>query len=472
MKIEFNEEQRNSFIRLKERIARSATRYQPNFTKEFILTTDASNAGIGAILTQTNSEGQEVMIAAFSKSLDKCQLNYSVTDKELLGVVKGIENFRHYLLGRKFKLRTDHKALIYMKSTKNTNGRLLRWSIILSEYTFDVEYIKGERNIADGLSRSHQNQKSSKIIGRIEEIDIEAKNKILEEYHLGSGHGSSNTMKFLLNQKYKWRGINKDIAKYVQECDICIRSPGPLKVTKNRVIHTERPNQLWEVDLIGKINESTGSKYIFIAIDHYTKWIETSVIKNKTGLEIAREIERLIIRKHGIPERILSDSGLEFDNKEIQALKSKCGIEWNFGSPYHHQTTGAVERANKTLKNILRKLTRFGDIQWSPLLEKATRAMNMSFNRAIGTSPYILKHSKLPELDIDRKLGVINKQFPMDRLITKRNQNFEKYKKSIIKGKLEKTSQIKVGDRVLIYRDYPGMNKNPYEMDWGFHDVE
>jgi hypothetical protein len=56
------------------------------------------------------------MISAYSKQFDKCQRNYSVTEKELLGVIKGIENYRHYLLGKKFILRTDHKALVYINS--------------------------------------------------------------------------------------------------------------------------------------------------------------------------------------------------------------------------------------------------------------------------------------------------------------------------------------------------------------------
>ncbi|KAF9762244.1 Retrovirus-related Pol polyprotein from transposon 17.6 [Nosema granulosis] len=93
------------------------------------------------------------MISAFSKKLDKCQRNYSVNDKELLGLVKGIEYYRHYLLGKSFILRTYHKALTYLWEMKNPTGRLLRWCLKLVEYDFRVEYIKGEDNIADGLSR-------------------------------------------------------------------------------------------------------------------------------------------------------------------------------------------------------------------------------------------------------------------------------------------------------------------------------
>lgn len=127
---------------------------------------------------------------------------------------------------------------------------------------------------------------------------------------------------------------------------------------------------------------------------------------------IAEAVYNNIIKKHGIPERILSDSGLEFENKHVQNLAINNNIKWEFGSPYHHQTTGAVERANQTLRNILRKLTNFGRIKWSSILEKATLAMNLSFNRSIGTSPYLLKHGSLPVLEVDKEFGISNKKFP------------------------------------------------------------
>ncbi|KAF9762994.1 Retrovirus-related Pol polyprotein from transposon [Nosema granulosis] len=113
-------------------------RAQPDFEKEFILTTDASEYGIGAILGQIDKVGREKMISSYSKNFDKHQMNYSVTDKELLAVVKGIEHYRHYLLGKEFILKTDHKALTYLWETKNPTSRLLRWAMKLQEYKFRI----------------------------------------------------------------------------------------------------------------------------------------------------------------------------------------------------------------------------------------------------------------------------------------------------------------------------------------------
>ena len=118
---------------------------QPDFTKEFILTTDASENAFGGILSQKDDNGMDTMVVAYSKTLDNTQKNYSVTDKELLACVKCMQFFRKYLIGRQFKLRTDHKAIQYMKDTKNDNARLFRWAIKLSDYDYEIEYVKGEK---------------------------------------------------------------------------------------------------------------------------------------------------------------------------------------------------------------------------------------------------------------------------------------------------------------------------------------
>ncbi|KAF9760998.1 Retrovirus-related Pol polyprotein from transposon [Nosema granulosis] len=98
----WSENLNDKFTRIKQALSEEIKRKQPDFSRELILTTDASNFGIGAVLAQRNVKNQEEIISLFSKSFDKCQMNYSVTDKELLGVIKGIENYRHYLLGKEF----------------------------------------------------------------------------------------------------------------------------------------------------------------------------------------------------------------------------------------------------------------------------------------------------------------------------------------------------------------------------------
>ncbi|GFX01388.1 transposon Tf2-6 polyprotein [Trichonephila clavipes] len=117
------------------------------------LDTDASNESVGAVLSQ-EIDGQERVVAYWSKCLSKPERNYCVTRKELLAIVKAIEHFHHYLYGQKFLLRTDHASLTWLMNFRNTEGQVARWIQRLNEYYFDIRHRKGSSHgNADALSR-------------------------------------------------------------------------------------------------------------------------------------------------------------------------------------------------------------------------------------------------------------------------------------------------------------------------------
>ena len=126
----------------------------PNYTRDFLLDTDASNCGIGAVLSQVDDSGAERVICYASRSLSRQEQRYCVTRRELLAVVEFTQHFRHYLLGRKFILRTDHGSLVWLRNFKEPEGQLARWLERLEEYNFTVVHRKGsQHNNADALSR-------------------------------------------------------------------------------------------------------------------------------------------------------------------------------------------------------------------------------------------------------------------------------------------------------------------------------
>ncbi|KAL5466930.1 hypothetical protein EMCRGX_G031093 [Ephydatia muelleri] len=100
----------------------------PNYTRDFLLDTDACcNCGIGAVLSQVDDSGAERVICYASRSLSRQEQRYCVTRRELLAVVEFTQHFRHYLLGRKFILRTDHGSLVWLRNFKEPEGQLARW---------------------------------------------------------------------------------------------------------------------------------------------------------------------------------------------------------------------------------------------------------------------------------------------------------------------------------------------------------
>lgn len=130
----------------------------PDFSKPFILTTDASKFAIGAVLSQ-GPVGQDRPVAFGSRTLTKTEESYSVIEKELLAIAWGCKYFRPYLYGRKFTLYTDHKPLTYIFSLKDPNDKMIRMRLQLEEYDYEVKYRPGKQNVvADGLSRIISNE--------------------------------------------------------------------------------------------------------------------------------------------------------------------------------------------------------------------------------------------------------------------------------------------------------------------------
>ena len=120
----------------------------------FILQTDASDVGLGAVLVQEEG-GIRQSVAFASRKLNAAERNYSVIEKECLAIVWAIDKFYRYLYGIEFSLETDHKQLVYLNKSKTLNSRLMRWALRLQPYRFNVTAIKGKSNlIADYLSRN------------------------------------------------------------------------------------------------------------------------------------------------------------------------------------------------------------------------------------------------------------------------------------------------------------------------------
>ena len=156
IKFKWTELENHSFNELKSRLCNPPILAFPDPSKEFIVTTDASTYGLGAILSQ-KTEGHEKAIAYLSRKLSSAELNYGATDLEMLAVCYAIEQFRPYLVGRKFTLVTDHRPLLYLMQMKNPNARHFRWIMKLQDLEFSISHRQGIlHGSVDMLSRNPQ----------------------------------------------------------------------------------------------------------------------------------------------------------------------------------------------------------------------------------------------------------------------------------------------------------------------------
>ena len=149
----WRDDHHEAFVKLKNLLCEAPILAYPQFDKKFILQTDASDLGLGAVLTQFDSMGNERAISYASRPLTDREKCYSATEKEALAVIFATDYFRVYLLGKEFTLVTDHSALRWLHSVE-PKGRLARWVMQLQEYSFNVTHRAGIANgNADALSR-------------------------------------------------------------------------------------------------------------------------------------------------------------------------------------------------------------------------------------------------------------------------------------------------------------------------------
>jgi len=145
VKWKWTDEHQTAFDQLKALIAKETLLTYPDFSKEFEIHTDASKLQLAACISQDGKP-----IAFYSRKLQPAQTRYTTTERELLSIVETLKEFRNILLGQQIKVHTDHLNLTY--KTFNSD-RVLRWRLFIEEYSPDLHYVPGPKNVvADTLS--------------------------------------------------------------------------------------------------------------------------------------------------------------------------------------------------------------------------------------------------------------------------------------------------------------------------------
>ena len=153
-KVVWDETAEKAYTELKMRVTARPILQLPDNNKAFILRTDASDKGMGAMLLQEH-EGKLFPVIFASKKLAERERRYSTMERECLAIIWAIRKFQLYLYGREFILQTDHQPLIYLQRAKFLNDRIMRWAMFLQNYSMKIESIKGKDNHgADFLSRA------------------------------------------------------------------------------------------------------------------------------------------------------------------------------------------------------------------------------------------------------------------------------------------------------------------------------
>lgn len=236
-------------------------------------------------------------------------------------------------------------------------------------------------------------------------VDTGEANRLMAEVHSGDcGAHMNGFMLSILRMGYYWFTMEHDCAKYVRACQQCQfyadKSKAPSVPLNNMT--TPWPFSMWGMDVIGNINPkaSNGHRFILVAIDYFTKWVEAASFSSVTKSVVNRFIKSNIIARYGLPSSLITDNATNLNSDLMIDLCEKFKIEHHNSASYHPQMNGAVETANKNIKRIIEKMTtKYRD--WHEMLPYAFLAYRTSIRTSTGTTPYPLVYGMEAVLPVE-----------------------------------------------------------------------
>jgi transposase InsO family protein len=421
----------------------------------FVVTTDASNFAVGAVLTQGDKPPRT--IAFESKKLTPAERNYPVHDREMLAVVYALRKWRHYVLGHPVDLITDHKSLEFFTSQPHLNPRQARWAGLLAEYNYNIQHRPGKTNVvADALSRRPDHVLAPAVVeevlqadslqtrikeaaagdaeyqrlvtaaaatpnttgyelgadgllyfiaGTVDRMYVPAslRDTFLQEAHdtPTSGHlGMTKTLDRLTRVVY-WPNMERDVREYVRTCDPCQRNKLANRRPPGLLQPLPIPARNWEcvsMDFITALPTTTsGFDSVMVVVDRLSKMGHfVPCTKDITAPDAAELFFNSIFRLHGLPKSIVSDRDPKFTSNFWRALFSLTGTSLDMSTARHAQTDGQTERLNRTLEEMLRSFVTYDMRNWDTMLPAMEFAYNDSKQESTKVTPFFANYGYHP----------------------------------------------------------------------------
>ena len=199
------------------------------------------------------------------------------------------------------------------------------------------------------------------------------------EAHNNLGHQGNTHTYCLIKHQYYWKGMNKDIWKYIANCTLCCTEKAKIQNYSLQMMEIpHRPFDKIAIDLITECETSTsGNKHILTIIDHLTGWLEAFPTLDKSVDTIVSTFIKKYLPVHMCPRYILSHNGTEFKNNLMDQVFKQLGIERIFSAPYHAQSNSKVGVFHKYLKLTSKKLCEKDPSSWDKYINQVLASWNL-----------------------------------------------------------------------------------------------
>jgi hypothetical protein len=468
VKLEWGQPQEDAFAKLKAALTSAPVLAYPDPASDYevLLTTDASNIGIGAVLSM-KKDGKWHPIAFESRKLNPAERNYPTHEKELLAIVHALVKWRCYLVGKHFTLHTDSKVLshaVKLHDAQLLEARMARWLMKLSQYDFEVHHIPGKANrVADPLSRCFSIEELDIIpqvkagyktdplfkgilqalsgesstyparvylshyqvvdgllyfqpLGQPRRLCVPAdkrlRKSLIVEVHSNdlSGHLGRDKTLHRLQQRFYWPRMIDDVVDLVSSCLPCQEAKGRTQRPIGELQPLEAPDAPWRhmsMDFITHLPTTPSSHdSILVVTDRFSKIAFFIPCKEAINAQQTARLffDYIVCRGAGFPLSIVSDRDVRFTSEFWRSLWELSGTKLRFSSPYHPQTDGQTERLNRTLEQMLRIQAANHHQVWDTFLPQIEFAYNSAKHATTGRSPYFVIHGCEPKTPLDLKI--------------------------------------------------------------------
>ncbi|KAL4377359.1 hypothetical protein GQ457_02G020790 [Hibiscus cannabinus] len=474
---------------LKDRLCSAPILRLPDFTKEFVVETDASGVGIGAVLQQ---EGRP--LAYFSQKLSPRMQGASTYNREMYAITQAVGKWRQYLLGRRFSIITDQRSLRELTQQTIQTPEQQRWLSKLIGFDFDIKYRPGRQNdVADALSREVASSclalartwygvlddiraasihdpfliqiRQALQAGSLEHPgytehngvllfhgrivvphEIALRSLLLREFHSSrlGGHAGITRTHHRLSANFFWPSMRKDVTEFVRNCQVCQRMKSEHLAPAGLLQPLPIPQQVFEdisLDFIVGLPPSHSKEAILVVVDRLTKYAHFFALpRHFDSKYIAQILVQGVIKLHGIPKSMVSDRDRIFVSELWSELAKLQGTELCLSTTYHPQTDGQTEALNRCLEMYLRCMAVEDPSMWEKFLPWAEYWYNTAFQSAAGMTPFRALYGRDPPTMVSYLEGGSTNS-GVDHALQDRDELLRVLKQNLLRAQLRMKNQ-------------------------------